>query len=138
MSTQPASENSSGWVTFAAIMMFAVAFLRIVTAISYFAKSHKVNDLSQGLFSNHVWAWGAWDLAIAAFALFAGISLRGGGQLRTRRRVHLGGSRDRAELPDHWHRALVCDHDDRPGRVRGVRPRLVTTTQSTISGLSRS
>ena len=66
MSTQPTSENSSGWVTFAAIMMFAVAFLRIVTAISYFAKSHKVNDLSQGLFSNHVWAWGAWDLAIAA------------------------------------------------------------------------
>jgi hypothetical protein len=79
MSTQAAAEPSSGWVTFAAIMLFAVAFLRIVTAISYFAKSHKVNDLSQGLFSNHLWAWGAWDLGIAALALFAGLSLLGGG-----------------------------------------------------------
>jgi hypothetical protein len=79
MSTQVSSERTSGWVTFAAIVMFSVAFLRIVTAISYFAKSHKVNDLSQGLFSNHLWAWGAWDLTIAAFALFAGISLLGGG-----------------------------------------------------------
>ena len=59
--------------------MFSVAFLRIVTAISYFAKSHQVNDLSQGLFSNHLWAWGAWDLGIAAFAFFAGLSLLGGG-----------------------------------------------------------
>jgi hypothetical protein len=79
MSTQVSSENGSGWLTFAAIVMFAVGFLRIVTAISYFAKSHKVNDLSQGLFSNHLWAWGAWDLGIAACALFAGVSLLGGG-----------------------------------------------------------
>jgi uncharacterized protein YpmB len=42
MSTQVSSERTSGWVTFAAIVMFSVAFLRIVTAISYFAKSHIV------------------------------------------------------------------------------------------------
>jgi hypothetical protein len=69
----------SGWTAFAAIIMFAVAFLRIITAISYFANSSRVNDLTNGVFSGHLWAWGVWDLCIAALAFFAGLSLLGNG-----------------------------------------------------------
>ena len=75
MSTQPAEANTSGWVEFAAVMMFAVALFRIITAIAYFADSQKINDLTNGLFSGHVWAWGLWDMLIAAVAILAGISL---------------------------------------------------------------
>ena len=70
----------SGWVQFAAVVMFAVGFIRIITAISYFAKSNKINSLSLGLFGGQVWVWGLWDLAIAALALFAGYSLLGNGE----------------------------------------------------------
>ena len=69
----------SGWVQFAAVVMFAVGFIRIITAISYFAKSNRINSLSLGLFGGQVWVWGLWDLAIAALALFAGYSLLGNG-----------------------------------------------------------
>jgi hypothetical protein len=72
--------NVSGWIEFAAVVMFAVGFFRIISAIAYFSKSHKLNDLSNGLFSSHLWAWGAWDLLIAAAALTAGVSLLGGGR----------------------------------------------------------
>src|SRR5262249_10383629 len=79
MATQLVYERRPGWVTFAAIVMFAVGFLRIISAISYFANSHKINQLSNGLFSSHLWAWGLWDLLIAVLALCAGVSLLGGG-----------------------------------------------------------
>ena len=64
---------------FAAIVMFSVAFFRIISAITYFNNSNEVANLTAGLFGNSLWMWGIWDLAIAALALFAGISLLGGG-----------------------------------------------------------
>ena len=67
-----------GWLSFAAVLLFAVGFFRIISAISYFADSHKVNNLASGLFSGHTWGWGVWDLAIAALAIFAGLSLLDG------------------------------------------------------------
>ena len=79
MSTQAVEPQRSGWLEFAAVMMFAVAFFRIISAIAYFANSNKIDDLSNGLFSSHLWAWGAWDLIIAVLAIFAGLSLLGGG-----------------------------------------------------------
>ncbi len=80
MTTQVAyRERGSGWVTFAAVLMFAVGFFRIISAISYFANSVRVNNLTNGAFHGHLWAYGAWDLAIAFFALLAGGSLLGGG-----------------------------------------------------------
>jgi hypothetical protein len=72
-------EESSGWVTFAAVLLLAVGFLRIISGISYLANSHKVNDFSNGVFSDNLWAWGIWDLAIAVLALFAGYSLLSNG-----------------------------------------------------------
>jgi hypothetical protein len=67
--------RGSGWLEFAAVVMFAVGFFRIISAISYFADSRKLNDLTGGLFSSHVWAWGLWDLLIAATAIAAGYSV---------------------------------------------------------------
>jgi hypothetical protein len=71
---------TSGWVTFAALVMFAVGFFRLISGISYLANSHKVNDFSAGLFGDNLWVWGLWDLAIAALALYAGYSLLSNGQ----------------------------------------------------------
>jgi len=75
MTTEATYYRRSGWVTFAAIVMLTIGFLKIISAISYFANSHRINDLSNGLFTTHLWAWGLWDLCIAAVALFAGFSL---------------------------------------------------------------
>jgi hypothetical protein len=72
-------ETRSGWLTFAAIIMFAVGFVRIIAAISYFDDSQDVANLTAGLFGDSLWAWGVWDLCIAALALFGGWSLLTGG-----------------------------------------------------------
>jgi len=81
MTTQVYEETGGpgGWVTFAAVLMFALGFARIISAIGYFADSHKVNNLANGLFSSHTWGWGVWDLLIAAAAILAGFSLLSGG-----------------------------------------------------------
>ena len=75
------SDEPSGWLAFAAIVMFSVGFFRIIEAIAYFSKSHKLNDVTNGLFSSHTWAWGAWDLLIALTAILAGISIMSGGRV---------------------------------------------------------
>lgn len=72
-------ERRSGWTMFAAIVLFAVGFLRIISGISYLSDSNKVNDLTLGLFGDSLWAWGLWDLGIAVVALYAGYSLLGNG-----------------------------------------------------------
>ena len=72
-------ERRTGWIMFAAVVMFSVGFLRIISGISYLANSHKVNNLTFGIFGDNLWAWGLWDLGIAAVALYAGYSLVGGG-----------------------------------------------------------
>jgi hypothetical protein len=74
-----AYERRSGWVTFAAIVLFAVGVARIISAISYFADSSDVANLTAGVFGDNLWAWGLWDLCIAALALFAGWSLLNNG-----------------------------------------------------------
>lgn len=67
-----------GWLTFAAVTMISVGILRVITGISYLANSHKVADLSHGIFGGQVWGWGVWDLLIAALAIWAGFSLLNG------------------------------------------------------------
>jgi hypothetical protein len=79
MSTQAYAEKTSGWTGFAAVVLYAVGFFRIISAISYFANSHKINNLSGGLFGGQNWAWGLWDLLIAVLAIMAGSSLLKGG-----------------------------------------------------------
>jgi hypothetical protein len=67
-----------GWLTFAAVVLISIGILRVITAIAYFADSHKVADLSHGLFGDNLWAWGLWDLIIAVLAIWGGWSLLGG------------------------------------------------------------
>jgi len=64
-----------GWLTFAAVVMFAFGAVRVITGISYLADSNKVADLTQGLFGGNLFWWGIWDLVIAAVALTGGYSL---------------------------------------------------------------
>ena len=78
MSTQEYSRRS-GWITFAAILMFAVGFARIIAAFTYFDDSNDVNDLTNSIFGDDLWAAGIWDLVVAALALVAGWSLLEGG-----------------------------------------------------------
>jgi hypothetical protein len=79
MSAQERVERNSGWLEFAAVVLFAIGFFRIISAIGYFANSYKLNNLTNGLFSGHNWAWGVWDLLIAAAAIVGGMSLLAGG-----------------------------------------------------------
>ena len=79
MSTRAYAEKTSGWTGFAAVVLYAVGFFRIISAISYFANSHRINDLSGGLFGGQTWAWGLWDLLIAVLAIMAASSLLKGG-----------------------------------------------------------
>jgi hypothetical protein len=67
-----------GWLTFAAVILFTVAIVNVISAISYFADSRKVNDLSLGLFGDNLWLWGLWDLVIAGLALWGAWSLLNG------------------------------------------------------------
>ena len=79
MSTQAMESQKSGWLEFAAVVLFAIGFFRIISAIAYFANSYKLNNLTHGLFSGHNWAWGVWDLMIATAAIIAGMSVLAGG-----------------------------------------------------------
>jgi hypothetical protein len=82
MSTQSYTANvekASGWTGFAAVVLYAVGFFRIIEAISYFANSNKINNLTGGLFGGQTWAWGLWDLIIAGLAIMAASSLLKGG-----------------------------------------------------------
>jgi hypothetical protein len=67
-----------GWLTFAAVVLFSVGFLRIISAIYYFADSTRINNLTVGAFGHHLFLWGLWDLLIALLALSAGFSLLSG------------------------------------------------------------
>ncbi|HEY1368124.1 MAG TPA: hypothetical protein VGF23_13445 [Gaiellaceae bacterium] len=55
--------------------------MRLISAIYYFADSHRVNNLTAGAFGDHLFLWGIWDLAIAGLAFWAGWSLLGGNTL---------------------------------------------------------
>jgi hypothetical protein len=72
--------SRTGWIMLAAIVMFSVGFLRIISGISYLVNSHRINDFTAGLFGDNMWLWGLWDLGIAVVAIWAAFSLLGGGE----------------------------------------------------------
>jgi hypothetical protein len=79
MSTQAYSGlNRPGWLTFAAVVMFAVGFLRVISAIYYFADSNRVANVSAGALGDNLFLWGLWDLLVAVLAFYAGYSLLSG------------------------------------------------------------
>jgi hypothetical protein len=113
-------ERLSGWRALGVVVMFSVGFFRIISGISYLADSHKVNDLSLGLFGDNLWAWGIWDLGIAIVALFAGYSLLRQRDVREGSRLSLGGARDREQLPGHGASTMVRRRDDHARCPRGL------------------
>ena len=82
MSTQAVEDRRPGWLTFAAMVMFAVCFVRIISGINYLADGSQISDLTNSVFGDQLWVWGIWNLVIAALALFAGLSLLVGGGFR--------------------------------------------------------
>ena len=70
--------NRPGWLTFAAVVMFSVGILRIISALYYFADSTRVANLTAGAAGDHLFLWGLWDLVIAVLALWGGYSLLAG------------------------------------------------------------
>ena len=80
MSTQAADSNTGrpGWLTFAAVVMFAVGVMQFIASIYYFENSNRINDLTQGAFGHHYWIWGIWSLVLAALGISGGYSLLGG------------------------------------------------------------
>jgi hypothetical protein len=80
MSSVQAYASRTGWIMLAAIVMFSVGVFRVISGISYLADSHKINDFTAGFFGDNMWAWGLWDLGIAAVAIWAAFSLLGGGE----------------------------------------------------------
>jgi hypothetical protein len=79
MSTTSYDDSRPGLLTYAAIIMFAVCFVRIISAINYFQGGDEISDLTNSIFGNNLWVWGVWDLFVAAFGLGAAFSLLGGG-----------------------------------------------------------
>jgi hypothetical protein len=66
-------------LTFAAVVLFSVAALRVISGIAFLADSNKVAQVSGGLFGDDLFWWGIWDLVIAGLAAYAGYSLLEGG-----------------------------------------------------------
>lgn len=73
------SGGHPGWITFSAVVLFAVGGFRVVAAVARFAGSSKINAFA-GIFEGHLWAWGVFDLVIGILALLAGWSLISGGR----------------------------------------------------------
>jgi hypothetical protein len=81
VTTQVHRSEHRGWIEFAAVVMFSVGLLRIITAIDAFSNHHRIVNLKHGLFGNQLWVWGAWDLVIAGLAFAVGVSILRGGRL---------------------------------------------------------
>ena len=80
MQSMQAYASRTGWIMLAAIVMFSVGVFRVLSGISYLVNSHKINDFTAGFFGDNMWAWGLWDLLIAAIAIWAAFSLLSGGE----------------------------------------------------------
>jgi hypothetical protein len=68
----------SGWLTYAAVMMFIAAGLYALWAINLWADAAWVADVSDGILGDRRWVWGLFDAAMAVLFVFAGKSLLDG------------------------------------------------------------
>jgi len=68
----------SGWLTYAAVMMFIAAGLYVLWAINLWADAAWVADVSNGVLGGERWLWGLFDAAMAVLFVFAGKSLLDG------------------------------------------------------------
>ena len=65
----------SGWLTYAAVIMFIAAGLSAIWAINLWADAAWVSDVSNGILGGQKWLWGFLDIAMAIVFVYAGKSL---------------------------------------------------------------
>jgi hypothetical protein len=70
----------TGWVTFAAMVMFVAGALNLVWAIEEFSGAAWLNNLSSGDFGTQYTVWAIIDLVMALVAFGAGVSIWQGGK----------------------------------------------------------
>jgi hypothetical protein len=77
MPTQGARSSSTppGWLTFAAVVMFAVGVMQAISGIYFLADSTRIADVYGGAFGQHTLALGIWELVISALSLAGAYSL---------------------------------------------------------------
>src|SRR5215217_7680340 len=76
----PTTMGRSGWLTYAAIMMFVLGGFHILVALSEFANSTWAQSrLDIEVFIPILFIWGIVDLVIGAIAVYAGVSILRGG-----------------------------------------------------------
>ena len=68
----------SGWLTYAAVMMFISAGLYALWAINLWADAAWLTDRPDGLLGDQRWLWGVFDAAMAVLFVYAGKSLLDG------------------------------------------------------------
>jgi hypothetical protein len=80
MSTRSALSNFNrpGWLTFAAVVMFAVGVMQAISGIYFLANSTRIAAVDGGAFGHHTVALGIWELVIAVLSLAGGYSLLAG------------------------------------------------------------
>ena len=91
MSVQAVGERRPGWLTFAAVIMFAVCFTRTISGINYLAGGSQIADLTNTVFGDQLKVWdlgsvpggscaaaGLWLLSEAASVACWGTSGRSG------------------------------------------------------------
>jgi hypothetical protein len=72
------SGRRSGWLTYAAVMLFIAAGLYAIWALNLWADSSWVADISNGIFGGQRWLWGLFDAGMAVLYVYAGKSLLDG------------------------------------------------------------
>jgi hypothetical protein len=65
----------SGWLTYAAVIMFIAAGLSAIWAINLWADAAWLSDVSNGILGDEKWLWGLLDIAMAIVFVYAGKSL---------------------------------------------------------------
>ena len=68
----------SGWLTYAAVIMFISAGLYVLWAVNLWADAAWLSDVSDGVLGDQGWLWGIFDAAMAVVFVFAGKSLLDG------------------------------------------------------------
>ena len=73
-----AASSTPGVVTFAAVVLFVLAGLHAIYAVSEFADSLWALDRTEGIAGGDLWVWGIVDSVIAVLLATGGVSLLAG------------------------------------------------------------
>jgi hypothetical protein len=75
----PLAAETSGLITFAAVMVFTLGGFQIVWAIVEFLNAAWLAGTAYGSFNGHLWLWGILDTIVGLAAIYAGYDILRGG-----------------------------------------------------------